>query len=410
MNCLPDVASGLGLVLGPTSPRTFGRAYTPRTLGIPDVRGEMAGRRAVITGWGKCRPPVRLTNADLEQLVDTSDAWIVERTGIHERGIAHVETTDMAEVAARHALAAAGLEPADLNLLVLATVTPEITCPSNACFLQERLGAVNAAAFDLNAACSGFVYATAVTSAMVASGSVRRALVVGVEKLSWVMDYWDRSTAVIFGDGAGAAVFEMTTDGAGVLAVDLGADGVAGRTMVFPQLGTRGPTGRARDPFVDRLHFEGQAVFKIAVRHLVASAQHALATAGLTAADVDVVVPHQANVRIIEAAARRLGIPLDRVELNIADHGNTSAASVPMALNDAVTGGRVAPGDVVLLTAFGGGVTWGSVVLRWGDRVTPLGSSDAALPATEATVFDLLQANRDFYAPVHAAELQPADE
>lgn len=361
----------------------------------------MEARRAAITGWGKCRPPVRLTNADLERLVDTSDEWIVERTGISERGIAHVETTDMAEVAARHALAAAGLQPSDIDLLVLATVTPEITCPSNACVLQERLGAVNAAAFDLNAACSGFVYATAATSSMVQVGIAERALVIGAEKLSWVMDYRDRATCVLFGDGAGAAVFEATTDGSGVLACDLGANGVAGRTMVFPQLGTRGPTGRPRDPFVDRLHFEGQAVFKIAVRHLVASAERALAGAGLTADDVNLLVPHQANARIIEAAARRLGIGAERVMMNIADHGNTSAASVPMALHDAVRDGRIAPGDVILLSAFGGGVTWGSVVLRWGNRVTPLATSDAALPPTHGTVFELLQANRDFYAPVH---------
>ncbi len=362
----------------------------------------MGTRRAGIIGWGKCRPPVRLTNADLEQLVDTSDEWIVERTGIRERGITHVETTDMAEVAALRALAAAGLEPTDLDLLVLATVTPEITCPSNACFLQARLGAVNAAAFDLNAACSGFVYATSVVSAMVGAGIAERALVIGAEKLSWVMDYWDRSTCVIFGDGAGAAVFEAATDGSGVLAVDLGADGVAGRTMVFPQLGTRGPTGRPRDPRIDRLHFEGQAVFKIAVRQLVSSAESALKRAGLTADDVDVVVPHQANLRIIEAATRRIGIPPERVVVNIADHGKTSAASVPMALTDAVTDGRISPGDVVLLTAFGGGVTWGSVVLRWGERVVPLGTSSAELPPTDATVFDLLRENREFYAPVHA--------
>ena len=364
----------------------------------------MGTRRAAITGWGKCRPPVRLTNADLEQLVDTSDEWIVERTGISERGIAHVETTDMAEVAALRALAAAGLDASDVDLLVLATVTPEITCPSNACFLQERLGAVNAAAFDLNAACSGFVYATAAASAMIQAGIAERALVVGAEKLSWVMDYWDRATCVIFGDGAGAAVFEATTDGSGVLAADLGADGASGRTMVFPQLGTRGPTGRPRDPLVDRLHFEGQAVFKLAVRNLVASAERALAAAGLTAADVDVVVPHQANQRIIEAATRRLGIEPEQVVLNIADHGNTAAASVPRALTDAMDGGRVSPGDVILFTAFGGGVTWGSVVLRWGDRVAPLGSTDVDLPPTDATVFDLLRANREFYAPAHTTQ------
>jgi 3-oxoacyl-[acyl-carrier-protein] synthase-3 len=356
---------------------------------------------ATITGWGKCRPPLSLTNADLEQLVDTSDEWIRERTGIESRGMCHLETTDMAEVAARHALAAAGLEPTDLDLITMATVTPEISCPSNACVLQQRLGAVNAAAFDLNAACSGFVYGLGAVSSMVRAGVVRRALLVGAEKLHFVMDYRDRNTCVLFGDGAGAVIIEACDDGTGVLAVDLGADGVAGSTMVFETLGTRGELRAERDPARNRLHFEGQAVFKIAVRGISDSVVRALTDAGLGVGDVDVVVPHQANERIISAAAKRLGLDTERVVLNIADHGNTSAASVPMALADAMDQGRVRPGDVVVLTAFGGGVTWGTVVVRWGERVTRLGTSDAALPAPDGDVFDLLADNRAFFAPLH---------
>lgn len=356
---------------------------------------------ATITGWGKCRPPLSLTNADLEQLVDTSDGWIRERTGIESRGMCHLETTDMAEVAARHALAAAGLEPTDVDLIVMATVTPEITCPSNACVLQERLGAVGTAAFDLNAACSGFVYGLGTVSSMVRAGVVRRALLVGAEKLHFVMDYRDRNTCVLFGDGAGAAVIEACDDGTGVMAVDLGADGVAGSTMVFETLGTRGELRADRDPQHNRLHFEGQAVFKIAVRGITESIGRALASAELKIDDVDVVVPHQANERIISAAAKRLGVDADRVVLNIATHGNTSAASVPMALTDALDQGRIAPGDVVVLTAFGGGVTWGTVVLRWGDRVIRLATSDAALPAPDGDVFDLLADNRAYFAPLH---------
>ncbi len=337
--------------------------------------------RATITGWGKCAPPVRLTNADLEQLVDTDDAWIVERTGIRSRGINHLQVTDMAEVAARHALAAAGLAAADIDLLVMATVTPEITCPSNACHLQARLGALNAAAFDLNAACSGFVYAAIAASSMIAAGVKRRALVIGAEQLHWVMDYWDRNTCVLFGDGAGAAVFEVSTDGHGMLGADLGADGPAGSTMVFESLGTRRPLLEPRAPITSRLHFEGQAVFKTAVRGIVGSVERALHDAGVTAEQVALVVPHQANERIIMAATHRLGIPPERVMLNIADHGNTSAASVPMALSDAVTSGRIAPGDLVVLTAFGGGVTWASAVYRWGERTEAMGVSEAALGA-----------------------------
>jgi 3-oxoacyl-[acyl-carrier-protein] synthase-3 len=307
----------------------------------------------------------------------------------------------MAEVAAHHALAAAGLDVTDIDLLIMATVTPEISCPSNACFLQERLGAVNAAAFDLNAACSGFVYAAISASSMIAAGVKDRVLVIGAEQLHWVMDYHDRNTCVLFGDGAGAAVFEASTAGDGMLGADLGADGVAGSTMVFESLGTRRPLLQPRDPESSRLHFEGQAVFKIAVRGIVDSVGRALDRAGVTADEVHLVVPHQANARIIGAAAKRLGVDDDRVMLNIATHGNTAAASVPMALYDAVTEGRVSPGDVVVMTAFGGGVTWASAVYRWGERVTPLGASDAALPPTDATVFDLLEPNRTFFAPLH---------
>lgn len=356
---------------------------------------------ATITGWGKCRPPLSLTNAHLEQLVDTSDDWIRERTGIESRGMCHLETTDMAEVAARHALAAAGLEPGDLDLVVMATVTPEITCPSNACVLQRRLGAVNAAAFDLNAACSGFVYGLGTVSSLIRSGVVRRALLVGAEKLHFVMDYRDRNTCVLFGDGAGAVIVEACPDGTGVLSVDLGADGEAGSTMVFETLGTRGELNATRDPANNRLHFEGQAVFKIAVRGITESVRRALDTAGVGVDEVAVAVPHQANQRIIEAAAKRLGLDPDRVVLNIADHGNTSAASIPMALTDALDDGRIAPGDIVVLTAFGGGVTWGTVVVRWGDRVTSVAVSDAELAPPEVDVFELLADNRAFFAPLH---------
>ncbi|MGA1033813.1 MAG: beta-ketoacyl-ACP synthase III [Ilumatobacteraceae bacterium] len=356
---------------------------------------------AIITGWGKCRPPLSLTNADLEQLVETDDTWIRERTGIESRGMCHLETTDMAEVAARHAMAAAGIGPDDLDLIVVASVTPEITCPSNACVLQERLGATGTAAFDLNAACSGFVYGLATVSSMVAAGVARRALLVGVEKLHFVMDYRDRNTCVLFGDGAGAVIVEPGPDGAGVLAVDLGADGEIGSTMVFETLGTRGELSRDRDPAKNRLHFEGQAVFKIAVKGMTESVQRALGDAGLSTDDVDVVVPHQANERIIRAATSRLGVDESKVMVNIAQHGNTSAASIPMALTDALDQGRIAPGDTVVFTAFGGGVTWGSIVMNWGDRVERIATSDAEMAPPTGDVFDLLADNRAFFAPLH---------
>ena len=365
---------------------------------------------AAFTGWGKCAPPARLTNAHLEELLDTSDQWIVSRTGIRERRISHVETTDLAEVAALRALAAAGREPADIDLLIMATVTPETTCPSNACVLQARIGAVNAAAFDLNAACSGWLYGSAVAASMIAAGSARRVLLVGAEKLHWVMDYWDRATCILFGDGAGAAVLEPSQADEGVLSTDLGADGVAGRTMAFPTLGTRGHISARRDPFENRLHFEGQAVFKIAVQGMERSVIRALGRAGASVGEVAAVIPHQANERIIQAVTRRLKLDPDRVMVNIGTHGNTAAASVPMALADALSQGRISPGDLVVQTSFGGGVTWGSTVIRWGDRVEPLGSCDADLPPCDKTVFELLQANRDFYAPLHGQGQAPSPE
>jgi 3-oxoacyl-[acyl-carrier-protein] synthase-3 len=358
-------------------------------------------RRATITGWGKCRPPLSLTNADLEQRVDTDDQWIYERTGIRSRGINHTQLTDIAEVAGWHALAAAGLQVTDIDLLVLATVTPEITCPSNACDLQRRMGAVNAAAFDLNAACSGFVYASTVAASLIAAGVNQRALVIGAEQLHWVIDYRDRNTCVLFGDGAGAAVLEASTAGDGMLGADLGADGEAGSTMVFESLGTRRPLSQPREPLNARLHFEGQAVFKIAVRGIVESVERALVAADVSADEVSLVVPHQANERIINAATKRLGIGSDRVMLNIETHGNSSAGSVPMALSDAMADGRVSPGDLVVMTAFGGGVTWASSVYRWGDRVTAVATSDAALPEPEVSVLDVLAPNRSFFAPLH---------
>ena len=359
-------------------------------------------RRAVITGWGKCVPPVSLSNADLETLMDTNDEWIGERTGIRNRQLSHVEMSDLAELAARRALACSGLDADEIDLVVVATCTPEILCPSVAAMVQDRIGASNAAAFDLNAACSGFVYGTSVVASMIESGYADKVLLVGAEKLHFAMDYRDRGTAILFGDGAGAAVFEPSEDGAGVLAVDLGADGGKGGTMVIRSMGSAGEPQATNDPEKYRLYFEGQAVFKIAVQGISGSAARVLERAGLTADDVDLVVPHQANARIIDSATRRLGIEEERVFINIADLGNTAAASIPMALSDALDAGRISAGDTVVLTAFGGGVTWGSIALTWGDRTEPVGVHEGELPPTDMTSLDLLQQNLEFYAPLHA--------
>ena len=368
---------------------------------MPATRPGATG--AVISGWGTALPEKVVTNHDLEKTLDTSDEWIVARTGISERRIGG-STASLSVESGRAAMEMAGLTPERIDALVVATATPDRQW-GTAPIIQRDLG-LSCGAFELNAACSGFVYGSVTAASMIAAGAKRTVLVVGVEKLHFLMDYRDRNTCVLFGDGAGAVVYEAIDDpadssGPGVLGTDLGADGVSGSTMVVPTLGSRGELTSTRDPANSRLHFEGQAVFKIAVRGMIDSVCRALDRAGLTADDVDLVVPHQANERIIRAAASRLGLSDDQVMLNIATHGNTSAASIPMALNDALDTGRVRPGDIVVFTAFGGGVTWGSVVLRWGDRVERLGTSDAALDPVEVTVDELLAKNREFFAPLY---------
>tara|TARA_B100000427_G_scaffold290506_1_gene266781 strand:- start:2292 stop:3401 length:1110 start_codon:yes stop_codon:yes gene_type:complete len=360
--------------------------------------------KAVITGWGKCVPPVELTNGDLEKLSDTNDQWIVERTGIKSRRISHVDGTDLAELAGRRALAAADMEPEDLDLILVASTTPDLICPSVAAMVQERLGAVNCAAFDLNAACSGFIYATANAAGMIESGFVKKALVIGAEKLHGVMDYRDRSTSVLFGDGAGAAVYEAIEGEAGVLAVDLGADGSKGHTMVLKSMGTNGNVFNSLPPEEMALHFEGQAVFKIAVQGIAASVTRVLEDSGFSAEDVDVVIPHQANARIVDAATRLLKVDEAKVFSNIENLGNTGAASIPMAISDALDSNRINPGDIVVLSAFGGGVTWGSIVMRWGERTERLKIHDGELPPTDASVFEILEPNLRFFAELHGLD------
>ncbi len=363
--------------------------------------------KAVITGWGKCIPPVELTNSDLEKLSDTNDQWIIDRTGIKSRRISHVGGTDLAELAGRRALAAAGLDPEELDLILVASTTPDLICPSVAAMVQDRLGAVNSAAFDLNAACSGFIYATANAAGMIESGFVKKVLVIGAEKLSGVLDYRDRSTSVLFGDGAGAAVYEASEGDAGVLAVDIGADGGKGQTMVLKSMGTNGNVFESLLAEEMALHFEGQAVFKIAVQGIAASVTRVLETAGFESEEIDIVIPHQANARIVDAATRLLKLDENKVFMNIDTLGNTGAASIPMAISDALDAGEINPGDLIVLSAFGGGVTWGSIVLRWGERTERLGHHEGELPPTDATVFDLIEPNLRFFAELHG--LDPKD-
>ena len=351
-------------------------------------------RNAEITGWGKCLPPAVLSNADLETVTDTSDEWITTRTGIKERRISHVETSDMAAVAGLHAVAAAGLAPEDLDLILVATCTPDRLVPSAASLVQQKMGASGAAAMDLNAACSGFIFGVVTAGQMIAGGGFERVLVIGAEKLHYFLDFTDRSTSVLFGDGAGAVVVEAASGDAGLLAFELGSDGSAADILCVPGSGTEGSPGPEHRPVI---RMEGSEVFRRAVAAMGDASLRVLARAGLALDDVDLLIPHQANIRIIDATGRRLGLDPARVMVNIDSYGNTSAATIPIALVEALEEGRIGPGDILVLAAFGGGLTWAAAVLRWGPRVTPLQVSGAVLPDSGETALDLLRPNIDLY-------------
>jgi 3-oxoacyl-[acyl-carrier-protein] synthase III len=329
--------------------------------------GSTDGVHVSITGLG-CHVPERVvTNDELAQLVDTSDEWIITRTGIKERRFAADDEalSDIALPAARAALERSGVLGRDLDLIIVATVTPDMMFPSTAAILADQLGAVDAAAYDLSAGCTGFMYGLTQAYGMVSSGLSRRALVIGADVLSKLMNFTDRSTCVLFGDGAGAVVLETVGKG-GFLAFELGADGSAGLDLTLPAGGSRIPTTAesvARGEHY--VHMNGRQVFKFATRVLVSSAEHVLAQCGLSVEDVDVYVPHQANVRIIDHAVAKLGIPEERVVVNVDRYGNTSSASIPLALADALAEGRVHKGDTVLMTGMGAGLTWGSAVMEW---------------------------------------------
>jgi 3-oxoacyl-[acyl-carrier-protein] synthase-3 len=320
-----------------------------------------AGSHVTITGLGAYAPERVITNDELAKMVDTSDEWIMERTGIRERRIAADEQalSDLAMPAARQALEQAGSDGADVDLLIVATVTPDMMFPSTSVILADQLGAKDAAAYDLSAGCTGFMYALAQAYGMVASRLARRALVVGGDVLSRILDWTDRSTVVLFGDGAGAVVLEPSEE-PGFLAFELGADGAGGENLWLPGSGSR--LFEDPDKFVK---MNGREVFKFATRILVQSAEAVLDRYGANVQDVDVYVPHQANVRIIDHATKKLGIPSDRVVVNVDRYGNTSSGSIPLALAEAQVDGRLRPGKLVLMTGMGAGLTWGSALMRW---------------------------------------------
>ena len=334
---------------------------------------------AAITGWGKCMPPSVLSNADLATILDTHDEWITTRTGIRERRISHVSGIEMAHVAAVRALACAGLSASDVDLVVFGSCSNDEAVPNSASGLQWMLGAGNAAAMDVNTACTSFLYSLSTATAMIRTGVVRNAVVVGVELISPFMDWANRGVAVLFGDGAAAVVLQATDRQEGVLAEKLGCYADARHALRVRGMGT---TYANHGVFLgDTIwDFDGQEIFKRAVQGMASASQDVLAKAGHDVGEIDLVVPHQANLRIIESVAKRIGTPMDRVFLTVARYGNMSAATVPVALVEALEEGRVKPDALIITPAFGGGLTWCSHLIRWGERTTPLSTTGIDLP------------------------------
>ncbi|MBD2870776.1 beta-ketoacyl-ACP synthase III [Paenibacillus arenilitoris] len=321
-----------------------------------------------IIGAGKYVPERILTNQELEQMVETNDEWIVTRTGIKERRLASSAqaTSDLAYEASVRALEAAGLTAEDIDLIIVATITPDMSFPSTACLIQDKLGAKKAAAFDLSAACSGFIYGLATGSNMIATGMYKHVLVVGAETLSRITDYTDRNTCILFGDGAGAVVLGQVPEGRGFRSFELGADGGGGELLKVHGGGSRVPASEESVQSKQHyIHMAGNDVFKFAVRIMGSAAEDALLKAGLDKNDIDLLVPHQANIRIIQSAMNRLNLSEDKAMINLDKYGNMSAASIPVALSEAAEQGRLKEGDCIVLVGFGGGLTWGASVLIW---------------------------------------------
>ncbi|MDF4535009.1 ketoacyl-ACP synthase III [Vibrio parahaemolyticus] len=344
---------------------------------------------AEITGWGKCLPPATLSNHDLSTFLDTSDEWIQSRTGIEQRRISHVNTSDLATVAAQHAIACAGVSVEEIDLIIVATCSPDSLIPNIASKVQQNLGIPSAAAFDLNAACTGFLYGLETATRLMQASHYRHALVIGAERLSFYLDWTKRDTAVLFGDGAGAVVLSKTEQKVGLQDAQIGCDAQGRDILAVPKFGTAMDRFDADNGYW-AFDFVGKEIFKRAVRGMGAAAQQVLARSGLSTEEIDMVIPHQANIRIIQTLCDLAGIAQDKAFVNIHRYGNTSAATVPIALCEALEQGKVKPHDDLLVAAFGAGLTWGAGHIRWGERITPLGKSDAQLPSCDHTALDLL--------------------
>ncbi|MEQ8953068.1 MAG: ketoacyl-ACP synthase III [Gammaproteobacteria bacterium] len=345
---------------------------------------------AAITGWGKCVPPAILSNDDLATFMDTSDEWIATRTGIRERRICHTNFSDMAIVASRHALAAADLDPMDIDLILLGSLTVDSLCPNTASIIQDALGARRAAAIDINSACTGFLYGLHIGTSLIRTGAHQKILVIGGEFISHYMDWSRRDVAVLFGDACGAVILEATDKEEGLLGARIGCEADAKYAIQITNLGSS--YSRLDDEFLYvGWNFEGQEVFKRAVRAMSTACAEVLQAAGLGVDDISLVVPHQANKRILDALARKVGIDENKVFINVQKYGNTSAGTIPVALAEALEQGLVKPGDYLLTASFGAGLTWGAGLIKWGDRTTPLQASDAQLPPCDKTALEILE-------------------
>jgi len=339
-----------------------------KSLRNPRAAHDFKGRSGSIASVGSYVPARVLTNTDLEKMVNTSDEWIITRTGIRERRIAAPNefTSDMAAQAARRAMERGGIRAEQIDLIIVATITPDMVFPATACLVQQKIGASRTAAFDLEAACSGFVYGLEIGQQFIMSRTYDTVLVIGAEKLSTIVDWTDRNTCVLFGDGAGAAILQSRPNAHGLLTACMGADGSKAELLCMPGGGSRCPA--TAETVNGRLHFlrmEGRETFKSAVNAMYTAAKECLRRCALDISQIKCVIPHQANQRIIEAVGERLGARPDQVFVNLHKYGNTSAASVAIALDEAVTSGRIQRGDLILLTVFGGGLTWGSAVIEW---------------------------------------------
>jgi len=345
---------------------------------------------AAITGWGKCMPPSVLTNADLSTFLDTNDEWIVSRTGMKERRVSHVTSAEMAVVAAKRALACAGLDAKDVELIVYGSCSNDEQVPNTSSGVQAAIGATKAASMDVNTACTSFLYSLSTATAMIRTGVVKNAIVIGVEWISPFMDWENRNVAVLFGDGCAAVVVQATDKQEGVLGEQLGCLADARQTLRVRGMGTAYVNQGVAlgDTSWD---FDGQEIFKRAVQGMVQASQAVMAKCGVTPDDIDLVVPHQANSRIIDAVVSRSGVPPEKVMLTVERYGNMSAATVPVALAEALEEGRVKPGALILMPAFGAGLTVCAHLVRWGERVTPLGESDAALPKPTKSALQMIQ-------------------